>query len=87
MPAVMPLADRGALRLGLDHGMTCLGSSWALMLLMFAEGFDSLVWMVALAALMTWQVIGRDGVRVTTVAGVCLLLAALSILSGGGVTA
>jgi hypothetical protein len=36
---------------------------------------------------MTWQVIGRDGVRVTTVAGVCLLLAAVSILSGGGVTA
>ena len=54
--AVMPLADHGALRLGLEHGLACLGASWALMLLMFAEGFDSFAWMIALSALMTWQV-------------------------------
>ena len=35
----------GAGRLGLRHGLACLGSSWALMLLMFAEGFASLGWM------------------------------------------
>ena len=57
------------------------------MLLMFAEGFDSLAWMIALTALMTWQVIGRDGSRATMFAGVVLLLAALSVLSGGGVAA
>jgi hypothetical protein len=36
---------------------------------------------------MTWQVIGRDGSRATTFGGVVLLLAALSVVSGGGVTA
>jgi len=85
--AVMRLADRGALRLGLEHGFACLGASWALMLLMFAEGFDSLAWMIALTALMTGQVIGRNGRRVTTFAGVILLLAAVSVASGGGVAA
>ena len=85
--ADLHLADRGALRLGFEHGVACLGASWALMLLMFAEGFDSLAWMIALTALMTWQVIGRDGSRATTFAGVVLLLAALSVVSGGGVTA
>ena len=76
------------LRLGLEHGVACLGASWALMLLMFAEGFDGFAWMVALTALMTWrQVIGRDGSRLMTVGGVMLLLAALSIVSGAGIVA
>ena len=83
-PAVMPVAERGPVRLGIVHGLACLGASWALMLLMFAEGFDSLAWMIALSALMTWQVIGRDGSRATKSSGALLLLAALSVLSGGG---
>jgi predicted metal-binding membrane protein len=85
--SVIPLGERGALRLGLEHGVTCLGASWALMLLMFAEGFDGFAWMVALTVLMTWQVIGRDGSRLTTVAGFVLLLAALGVMSGGGIAA
>ena len=46
-PCVSPDAvpRRRVGRLGLRHGLACLGSSWALMLLMFAEGFASLGWM------------------------------------------
>jgi predicted metal-binding membrane protein len=54
------------------------------MLLMFAEGFDNLSWMVALTALMVWQSMTTDGRRATTVSGIVLLLAALTVLSGGG---
>jgi predicted metal-binding membrane protein len=41
----------GAFRLGLRHGAFCLGCCWALMLVMFAAGVASLVWMALLTAL------------------------------------
>jgi len=41
----------GALRLGVDHGIYCLGCCWALMLLLFAGGVMNLV---VIVALMLW---------------------------------
>jgi predicted metal-binding membrane protein len=38
----------GALRLGVDHGIYCLGCCWALMLLLFAGGVMNLIVIVAL---------------------------------------
>jgi predicted metal-binding membrane protein len=76
------LHDRGWFRLGLDHGLACLGSSWALMLLMFAEGFANLWWMAALTGLMVYEATGRHGGRAASVAGIVLLLAGLTVLSG-----
>ena len=69
-------------RLDLRYGLACLGSSWALMLLMFAEGFASIGWMVALTALMVYEATGRDGQRAASIAGVALILAAVAALSG-----
>jgi predicted metal-binding membrane protein len=83
--AAVPAVVQGPpLRAGLRHGLDCLGASWALMLLMFAEGFDSLVWMLTLTALMTWQVAANDGRRATVAAGIVLLLASVSVLAGAG---
>ncbi|OGO53835.1 MAG: hypothetical protein A2Z32_13995 [Chloroflexi bacterium RBG_16_69_14] len=73
---------RGSFTLGLDHGLACLGSSWALMLLMFAEGFANLWWMVALTAVMVYETSGRHGQRAASAAGVVLLLAGLVVMSG-----
>jgi predicted metal-binding membrane protein len=82
-PAVRAsLIAGGAGRLGLGHGLACLGSSWALMLLMFAEGFANIGWMVALTAIMVYEVTGRHGQRAASAAGVALILAALTILLG-----
>ena len=39
-----------ALRLGVDHGLFCVGCCWALMLVMFVVGIGSIGWMLALAA-------------------------------------
>jgi predicted metal-binding membrane protein len=45
-------APSQALRLGLHHGLFCLGCCWSLMLLMFGVGSGSLGWMLALGAAM-----------------------------------
>ena len=39
-------------RLGVHHGLYCLGCCWSLMLLMFAVGVGNLAWMLALGAVM-----------------------------------
>jgi predicted metal-binding membrane protein len=41
----------GALRMGLEQGRYCIGSSWALMAALFALGVMSITWMVVVAAL------------------------------------
>jgi predicted metal-binding membrane protein len=41
----------GALRMGIEHGRVCVGSSWALMAALFALGVMSVGWMVLVAAL------------------------------------
>lgn len=43
---------RGALRMGLSHGLVCVACCWALMAVMFAVGAMSLIWMGLLAFLM-----------------------------------
>lgn len=71
-----------ALRLGLRHAFECLGSSWALMLVMFAAGFASLWSMAVLTVLMVYEATGRQGQRAATAAGIALLLAAVTALWG-----
>lgn len=60
-------------RLGLGHGVFCLGCCWALMLLMFAVGLANLAWMAVLTAVMTYEKVGRRGAQLVPVAGVLLL--------------
>jgi predicted metal-binding membrane protein len=43
---------QSALRLGLDHGVYCVGCCWAIMLLMFVVGTGNVGWMLALGAVM-----------------------------------
>lgn len=75
----------GSFQLGVDHGLACLGSSWTLMLVMFAEGFANLWWMVALAAVMVYETTGRYGPRAASAVGVLLLLfAAVVVLTSSG---
>jgi predicted metal-binding membrane protein len=69
-----------AFRLGLGHGLFCLGCCWALMLVMFAAGVAVLWWMAALTAVMVYEKTGRHGSAATPVIGVALLgLAALAL--------
>jgi predicted metal-binding membrane protein len=65
-----------AWRLGLRHGLFCLGCCWALMLVMFGIGVGSLVWMAGLAGVMVIEKAVPGGKRLSPVLGVVLLLAA-----------
>jgi predicted metal-binding membrane protein len=73
--------EAGAWRLGLRHGLFCLGCCWALMLVMFGVGVGSLVWMAALAGVMAIEKAVPGGRRIVPLVGVAmLLLAALWLL-------
>jgi predicted metal-binding membrane protein len=80
-------AGRGAPDDGFDagfrHGVDCLKSSWALMLLMFAAGFANLAWMAILAAVMAYEAVGRHGQRVASAFGLALLALAVAVVWSG----
>jgi predicted metal-binding membrane protein len=64
----------GAWRLGLRHGICCLGSCWALMLVMFGLGVDSLVTMAALTGVMVVEKTFPGGQRLSPVIGIVLIV-------------
>ena len=63
----------GAFKLGARHGIFCVGCCWALMLVMFALGVASLIWMALLTALMVHEKTRPTGARTVPVTGVTLL--------------
>jgi predicted metal-binding membrane protein len=62
-----------AWRLGLRHGLFCLGCCWALMLTMFAVGVGSMAWMTALAGVMVIEKTTRYGKRIAHPVGFVLM--------------
>jgi predicted metal-binding membrane protein len=72
---------REAFRLGIDHGIFCVGCCWALMLVMFVVGTGSIGWMLALAALMAGEKNLRDGARLRLPIGLGLLGVAGAIVA------
>ena len=64
----------GALRMGLRHGVYCLGCCWALMCVLFAVGVMNLVWVGALTGLVLLEKIGPKGALVARVAGAALVV-------------
>jgi predicted metal-binding membrane protein len=64
---------REAFRIGIDHGLFCVGCCWALMTTMFVVGTGSLGWMLALAAVMAAEKNLPWGRRLAPPVGVALL--------------
>jgi predicted metal-binding membrane protein len=64
---------REAFRIGVDHGIFCVGCCWALMLTMFVVGTGSVGWMLALAAVMAAEKNLAWGRRLATPVGLALL--------------
>ena len=71
---------RDAIRIGIDHGVFCVGCCWALMLTMFVVGVGSVGWMLALAALMAAEKNLPFGRRLRTPIGLALLAGAAGVL-------
>jgi predicted metal-binding membrane protein len=70
----------GGLRVGARHGAYCVGCCWALMLVMFAAGVASLVWMAVLTAVMVHEKTRPLGARAVPVTGLALLAAGSTTL-------
>jgi predicted metal-binding membrane protein len=72
------VAERSeALRMGLAHGVFCIGCCWSLMLVMFGVGLGSLSAMLALGSVTAIEKNLPSGRRLTRPLGVALVLAAV----------
>jgi len=73
----------GAFRMGLAHGVYCVGCCWALMLLLFVGGVMNLYVIAALTTLVAIEKIGRAGELGSRLSGGLLIALAVWILSRG----
>jgi predicted metal-binding membrane protein len=73
----------GAFRMGLQHGLYCVGCCWVLMCVLFAVGVMNLVWVAVLTAFILVEKLGVGGVYVSRVGGVLLIGAAAMMLALG----
>ena len=81
--AVAGPGSRGGLRPGVAHAVACLAASWALMLLMFAEGFSNPIPMLGLGVVMAYEATGRHGHLVRRLVGLGLTALAVGVLVSG----
>ena len=70
----------GAFRMGLEHGVLCVGCCWALMLLLFVGGVMNLAIVATLTALVAFEKLTRFGAQSARLSGVLLIAVALLML-------
>jgi predicted metal-binding membrane protein len=75
---------RGALRMGVEHGGYCVGCCWGLMVVLFALGVMSLIWMAVVAALIFAQKVLPRGELLTRVFAVGFVAVAIWIAAAPG---
>lgn len=71
---------RGATRIGLRHGLYCLGCCWALMLLLFVAGVMNLAWIAALTIVVLAEKLAPPGMRVRQGLALGLLLGGMVMI-------
>lgn len=70
----------GAVRMGVDHGLWCIGCCWSLMLLLFVGGVMNLAWVAALAALVLAEKLLPFGRWIARAAGIAMIAAGAWLL-------
>jgi len=72
----------GAFRMGLEHGVYCLGCCWGLMIVLFAVGLMNLAWMIALTVVIFSEKVVPYGPQIgKLMAGVLLLFGLFTLLT------
>jgi predicted metal-binding membrane protein len=71
----------GQLRLGIEHGLYCLGCCWGLMALFVGIGAMSLVWAAGIALVVLIEKVRPEGVAFGRIAGAALIAAAVIVLA------
>jgi len=72
----------GAIKMGIYHGLYCLGCCWPYFLIMVALGWMNLVWMSLFAIIIFGEKIWSKGIWIARSVGIILII--LGILSGLG---
>ena len=72
----------GSVKMGLWHGMYCLGCCWSYFLLMVALGWMNLLWMGLFAGIIFGEKMWRRGIWIARAAGVGLAVAGVLIIAG-----
>ena len=75
--------NRGALRMGVRHGVVCLGCCWALMVLLFAVGAMNLAWVAGLGLLVLVEKLAPGGRWVARAGGVGMVAAGVALVALG----
>jgi predicted metal-binding membrane protein len=70
-----------AFRLGVRHGIFCVGCCWAIMLLMLGAGGVNLGWMFALGAVMFVEKVVAWGQWITIPVGILLVVWGVGVLA------
>ena len=65
----------GAFRMGLDHGVYCVGCCWALMALLFVGGVMNLLWIAALAGFVLIEKVIPRGAQIGRLTGGLMIAA------------
>lgn len=71
----------GSFKMGLRHGVTCVGCCWALMLLAFVGGLTNIWFMVLSAAVMAIEKFPVIGRRITLPLGVLIIVWGVAVLA------
>ena len=71
---------RGALAMGVRHGLSCLGCCWMLMLLLFVGGVMNLLWIVGLSILVLLEKLVPAGRLIPRISGMVMVIAGLFLI-------
>ena len=71
----------GALRAGATYGVYCVGSCWALMVVLVVIGLMNLIWMSAIALIFLAEKNWRHGALLTRVAGAGLAAVGVAVMA------
>lgn len=74
----------GAARMGVSHGLYCVGCCWAMFAVLVAVGTMNIAWMLVLTVLIVIEKTYRHGERAATVAGVAFLCLGTALLAAPG---
>jgi predicted metal-binding membrane protein len=74
----------GALRMGAEHGLYCVGCCWGLMIVLFSLGVMSLVWMAVIAGVIFAEKVLPWGLRLTQALAVAFVALGLWIAFSPG---
>jgi len=72
----------GAVRMGLWHGIYCLGCCWAYFMLMVALGWMNLLWMGLFAGIIFGEKLWNKGIWIARAAGIGLAITGILVVSG-----